>query len=724
MMRTFTLRMLALVATMLLTFTTAQAGDGTKANPYTVAELNAQKDALAASGDKVWVKADLKGLGEDGTRIDNTGGLAGLFGDATGTFVAYSHQILGDLALDDLTNTKDLLIALTYGTEGHPYGNTASPQYASNKEPTDPHFSLDEVHGALSLDISDGLRGYHIQSCYVVPKDVIAVKVAAGYNSSKGAYVEYHNFDGMENTFVTPKNAALVLMAAPGTHDFVLSAALYEQTFSNGNAMNPGTQAGENKGTTTNRARYRFVGDVTRVGFERNSQENCTVILGAKDEVFLQVSSLETNFMGNYEFETPDKNWISWKGGQYSDYHEASTTTTVTFDFANNNMGLPFGQPGTYVEQSLGDLGGKSVTVDGVTLKFVNSMTMPTRYYNNTERGKQLQLINGGQMRVTAPAGYAVTALRSIPNPGWNNATQEVTYQVAWSITKGGGTLSTNKYDWTGNAESLLLTSTGATYLNSLEVDFAPVNAETALLVNESADVYTDISGLKAFGEAANNALVKLTLTDAVITSGMVNQWGYYVQDAEAGANIYCTGLDFEVGDVLNGVVYVKKNNQTMGTRICMTEATSSEGLTITKNGTYEPIAGSVDQINVAANKCRVVKLEHVALKGTSETDATITDAAGKTIAVKNGKTNYFPYVIQESLADINYADATVVGILLGNNSGNQVAPLSITDTSAGISSVHVDATDNAVIYSVQGIRRSDLQRGLNIVNGRKVVIK
>ena len=38
--------MLALVATMLLTFTTAQAGDGTKANPYTVAELNAQKDFL------------------------------------------------------------------------------------------------------------------------------------------------------------------------------------------------------------------------------------------------------------------------------------------------------------------------------------------------------------------------------------------------------------------------------------------------------------------------------------------------------------------------------------------------------------------------------------------------------------------------------------------------------------------------------------------------------
>ena len=124
------------------------AGDGTKANPYTVAELNAQKDALAASGETVWVKADLKGLGEDGTKTDNATGednvkqMAGLFGDATGDFVAYSWQILGELALSDLTNTKDLLIALTYGTAGHPYGNSSSPQYASNYEPTDAHFSL------------------------------------------------------------------------------------------------------------------------------------------------------------------------------------------------------------------------------------------------------------------------------------------------------------------------------------------------------------------------------------------------------------------------------------------------------------------------------------------------------------------------------------------------------------------------------------------------------
>ena len=322
---TSTMKMLAVIAAMLTTSNAAMAGDGTKENPYTVAELNAQKDALAANGQVVWVKADLKGFGENGSLTEtgsdykDVNNLAGLFGDTTGDFVAYSWQILGQLALSDLTNTKDLLISLTYGTTGHPFGNTSSPQYANNYEPETDHFSLEEVHGALSLDIQNGLRGYHIASSYVIPADVIAVKVGAGYSASKGAYVNYTDFDGNSATIITPKNSALVLKAAPGVHDFVLSAAFNEQTISNGNSMSPGTQAGFNTGTTKNRACFRFVSDATKPGFQRNSDENYTVTLEAKDEVFLMVNTQETNFWGNYAWENDAKDWITWNGGQYID---------------------------------------------------------------------------------------------------------------------------------------------------------------------------------------------------------------------------------------------------------------------------------------------------------------------------------------------------------------------------------------------------------------------
>jgi hypothetical protein len=360
------LKTLAIATGLFMTTSAAFAGDGTKANPYTVAELNAQKDVLAASNAVVWVKADLKGLGEDGTSTDNadtTGEdgkttikhMSGLFGDATGEFVAYSWQILGQLAMSDLTNTKDLLISLTYGTAGHPSGNTANPQYASNEEPTTEHFSLEEVHGALSLNIPNGLRGYHIASGYIIPADVTAVKVSAGYSASKGAYVNYTKFDGASATYVTPKNSALVLMAAEGTHDFVLSAALNEQTISNANNLNGGTQAGVNTGTTKNRTCLRFVSDPTKPGFQRNSDENYTVTLEAKDEVYLLVSSLANNFTGNYAWETEAKDWISWGGGKYDGSgidHIVSNTTSYgkIFDLQGRQVVKP--SKGIYVKDS------------------------------------------------------------------------------------------------------------------------------------------------------------------------------------------------------------------------------------------------------------------------------------------------------------------------------------------------------------------------------------
>ena len=313
--------MMALVALLPLA---AFAGDGTKENPYTVSELNAQKDALATSGATVWVKADLKGLGEDGSLSENTetNQMAGLFGDATGTFVAYSFQILQGLAMSDLTNTKDLLISLTYGTAGHPEGSSANPQYATSKEPTTAHFSLAEVHGALTLNITNGYRGYHIASCYIVPQDIVAIKVSAGYSTSKGAYVNCENaFDGAAQTYITPKNSSLVLLAEDGNHDIVLAADLYEQKISNGNTMSGGTTAGLNKYSNNKTYCFRFVASGDRLGFERNCDNTAEVILNSKDEVYVYVSNSDTNFWGNWTWETPEKNWISWNGKKYSDYH-------------------------------------------------------------------------------------------------------------------------------------------------------------------------------------------------------------------------------------------------------------------------------------------------------------------------------------------------------------------------------------------------------------------
>ena len=346
----------------------------------------------------------------------------------------------------------------------------------------------------------------------------------------------------------------------------------------------------------------------------------------------------------------------------------AGTQSVAEFDFLNNNMELPIGNADNI---NAGNLGGKSITLGDVTLSFVNSMTMPTRYYFNAKKN-QLQLIAGGQIRFTAAEGKAIAKIEITPVAATNNK---------WDVDGEVGTLSEDKLVWEGNTTTVRFTANGALYLTKIVV--TAVTKNDATITPADTDTYTEITSLAKFNDASDNSLVKLVLTDAVITSGMVNGWGCYVQDANGGAHFYCTTLDFEVGDVLNGVVYGKKSNQNMGARICMTEKTNAQSLTITKNGIVTPVEGAIAEINIAANKCRMVKLSGVSVRGTKETEATITDAAGNTITINNGKTNYYPYVIKESLENIAYRNATVTGILIGRSATeNQLLPFSITGES------------------------------------------
>ena len=718
MKRIFTLKTLVLVAGMLLTAAgQAWAGDGTKANPYTVAELNAQKDALAVSGNTVWVKADLKGLGEDGTKTDNATGednvkqMAGLFGDATGDFVAYSWQILGELALSDLTNTKDLLISLTYGTAGHPSGNSANPQYASNEEPTTAHFSLEEVHGALSLQIKNGLLGYHINSSYIVPSKVIAVKVSAGYSSSKGAYVNYTNFDGADTTYVTPKNAALVLMANDGTYDFVLSAALNEQTFSNGNAMGSGTQAGMNAGTTKNRARFAFVNDGGKAGFQRNSDENCAVTLQQKSDVYLQVSSQETNFYGNYAWETDAKDWITWTGGQYSDFHAQSQATEATFDFASATIRENIGTAMTDVK---GYIYNETFTVDNVALQITGG-SAPSRIYTDANRGQCLVIYTQyATLTFKAPDGYAVTKI-DFTAAGNSNINK---------LTPSSGAVE--GMTWTGNAEGVRFTQGGTSYLANAKVTLAAKTGETTAL---PAIEYKECANIAAFNALNAGEYAKVMLTDAEVTG--VSADGYstvFVQDATGGCWIQYTSLNAQLKEKtkLNGYVYVAARPNSGNVQMKEAEDTPKSEMTATEISELTIVEGTLAEVNVAANLNKVVKITGATLEETSATAGTLTQG-GVTIAVNNGAAtaNQQLHKIAEWAKDTKLENVTIVAILVGKSATeNQLLPISITTGGTGIANVHAVDVDKVAIYNLQGVRMNQLQRGLNIVNGKKVVIK
>ena len=714
-----TLKTLALVAGMLLTAAgQALAGDGTKANPYTVAELNAQKDALAASGETVWVKADLKGLGVDGAQTVNgatdANECAGLFGDATDTFVAYSYQILGGLDVADLTNTKDLLISLTYGTAGHPYGNTENPQYATDYEAktvTGAHFSLVEVHNALSVNIENGLRGYHISSSYIVPEKVIAVKVNAGYSATKGAYVTYTNFDGAEAAYATPKDAALVLMANSGTYDFVLTSALYDQTISNGNALGAGTQAGVNAGTTKNRARFAFVNDGSKAGFQKNSDENCTVTLQQKNDVYLQVNSQETNFYGNYAWETTEKDWITWAGGQYSDFHAQAQTAEATFDFTSASIRENIGTTMTDVK---GFIYNEIFTADNVTLQ-ITAGSAPSRIYVDANRGQNLVTYKEyTTLTFKAPADYAIT---------------QIVFTAAGNSNIKNFTASSGAIDdmtWTGNAEGVRFLQGGTSYLANAIVTLTPKDGSTTAL---PAIEYKECANIAAFNALSAGDYAKVTLTDAEVIGKSADGYStVWIQDATGGCWIQYTTLNDKLAEKtkVNGVVYVAARPNSGNVQMKEAEATLESKITATEISDYTIVEGTLAEVNVAANLNKVVKITGASLEETSATAGTLIQG-DVTIAVNNGNAtaNQQLHKIAEWAKDTKLEDVTIVAILVGKSATeNQLLPISITTGETGIANVNAANADHVAIYNLQGVRLNQLQKGVNIVNGKKVVIK
>ena len=719
MKKFFTLKTLLLVAGMLLTGTgQAWAGDGTKANPYTVAELNAQKDALAASGETVWVKADLKGLGVDGSQTVNgatdANECAGLFGDATDTFVAYSYQILGELDVADLTNTKDLLISLTYGTNGHPYGNTANPQYATDYEAktvTGAHFSLVEVHNALSVNIENGLRGYHISSSYIVPEKVIAVKVNAGYSAAKGAYVTYTNFDGAETASVTPKDAALVLMANSGTYDFVLTSALYDQTISNGNALNPGKQAGVNIGTTKNRAALAFVNDGAKAGFQKHSNENYTVTLQQKSDVFLLVSSLETNFYGNFAWETEAKDWITWAGGQYSDFHAQSQATEATFDFTSASIRENIGTAMTDVK---GFIYNEIFTAENVTLQ-ITAGSAPSRIYVDANRGQNLVTYTQyATLTFKAPDGYAITKI-DFTAAGNSNISK---------LAPSSGTVE--GMTWTGNAEGVRFTQGGTSYLANAIVTLAAKDGSTTAL---PAIEYKECANIAAFNALSAGDYAKVTLTDAEVIGKSDDGYStVWIQDATGGCWIQYTSLNDKLAEKtkVNGVVYVAARSTSGNIQMKEAEATLQSEITSTEISDYAIVEGTIAEVNVAANKNKVVKITGATLEETSATAGTLTQG-DVTIAVNNGSAgaNQQLHKIAEWAKDTKLENVTIVAILVGKSATeNQLMPISITTGGTGIANVNAANADHVAIYNLQGVGLNQLQKGIHIVNGKKVVIK
>lgn len=401
----------------------------------------------------------------------------------------------------------------------------------------------------------------------------------------------------------------------------------------------------------------------------------------------------------------------------------AGAQNEAFFDFVNNNLDLTYGENGTADQQNAGNLAGKKLTQGDVTMTFVNSPSIAVKAYYLAAKGKHFQIgTKNGKLRLTAAEGKAITKIEVTQNLPENSNNF-----VKWEVDKGEGTLSEDMKTWVGNATSVRFNTTGATFINSIKVTTAAVNEQT---ITPAADEYTtEVSTLAELNALPAGTLVKLNLNNVIVTTEFANKLGYYIQDETAGTALYATTLNFNLNDVLNGYVYLNRadnEQKNPGNRVAMAEDTNADHIQVTANGSFSPVEGNtIAAVNTSANICKVVQFNNVKVKGTAAKNADITDSAEQTIKITNPGNNFATSVYTEDMTNLNLDNATVVGILIATaSSGNQVYPISITAGGTGIAEVNAANAEQVVIYNLQGVRQSRLQKGINIVNGKKVVIK
>ena len=384
---------------------------------------------------------------------------------------------------------------------------------------------------------------------------------------------------------------------------------------------------------------------------------------------------------------------------------------TATFDFTTDDLhvhGSAAGEQGAQVYN-------EHFIVDNVDMQLVGGQ-IPVRCYSNSSKGSFMQFGKGSQIILRAPEGGAITKVEfTIAGSGSIN------------VTPSSGEFADGV--WTGNATSLRMNvESSAAYLASVAVSYDKATEESDAMPGV---LYTDVNGLAELATLAKGTIAKLTLTDAEVIAKTADGWGIaFIQDAGAGAWIQYSSLVDRLREEtkISGTFYVTKNlTSNNGLLISEAEETPASQFEESDIEELSMVKGTLTEVNVAANAERVVKISGAAFKVTKVTgnaeqgELTQDD---QTITVNNGfegATNLLHKL--QFVEGTEYQSCTIVAILSAKSkTAFQLLPLSIVeDDATSIESVARE-TAPAAIYNLQGQRISKLQKGLNIVDGKKVM--
>ena len=392
----------------------------------------------------------------------------------------------------------------------------------------------------------------------------------------------------------------------------------------------------------------------------------------------------------------------------------AAEPTTVTFDFTLEGEQSLRGYVGTAMNDPMGWFYNETFAVENVSLQ-ITCGSAASRIYKDNNRGVNLAIYKEyTTLTFRAPDGYAISSITftAAGNSNINNFT-------ATSGTIDGMT-------WTGNAEGIRFTQGGTSNLANAIVTLAAKDDATVAL---PAIEYTECANIAAFNALAPGTYAKVHLNNAEViglsADGVSTAW---IQDATGGCWMQYTTLiePLAEGMLLNGYYYTVARYTSGNQQMKEAEDTPDSEVSVATIDNYTMVEGTLAEVNIAANLNKVVKISGATLEETSTTAGKLTQGDAS-IDVNNGTetANQQLHKIADWAKDTKLENITIVAILVAKSaSANQLLPISIKGTATGIQAINDNTETDIQIYNLHGIRMDSLQKGLNIVNGKKVVIK
>lgn len=342
----------------------------------------------------------------------------------------------------------------------------------------------------------------------------------------------------------------------------------------------------------------------------------------------------------------------------------AKAQDVVTFDFATGYIHAV----GENASDTQGWIYNETFTDQSLSLQVVTG-TSPCRNYADNNRGNCFVIYKGGSLIFSAPGGKAITKI-------------EFTAAGNSNINKLIPSSGTNEgMVWSGNADGVRFAQGATSYLASIAVTIADKNGETVAL---PAIEYTNCANIAEFNALADGACAKVTLTDAEVIG--VSADGYssaWIQDATGGTWIQYTSINASLKekDKISGYVYVTKDSKNGNPVFREAEGTVNSQFTdVSAVESFTIVEGTIDDVNVAANLNKVVKISGATLTMTSATNGTLT-LGESSIGLNNGGETAIEQLhkITGWEKDKVFEYVTITAILVAKSAtANQLLPISV----------------------------------------------